>query len=158
MREQLKQNTADALAFADALKTLSADGLNSDLFAQLAASGDVGTARQLAAGGVSAVDDINALWNQRAQAAAQVAAYATQQVYGQQQAILQADLAKTQAQLATANGHIKALQGEVKAVSAHVEHIGDRIVGAVERQEAAVAAAIRSVPRQQAENAKKGKH
>jgi paraquat-inducible protein B len=158
MREQMQQNTKDALAFADALKTLQADGLNADLFSQLAASGDLSMAQQLAAGGVSAVDDINALWNDRAAAAAEVAAFATQTVYGQQQAVLQAALDRQSRLVEVSNKRIEHQTAVIERKSDQVAARNEAALAAVRAEMRDVRSAIASIPRQTAvEKRKAGK-
>jgi chromosome segregation ATPase len=157
MREQLKANTEDALAFADALSSLSASGLNADAFAQIAASGNVGLATELAAGGASAVSEINDLWNQRAEAAAQVAAFATQEVYGQQQAILQAQIDNQNKLIQATSANIKALHGEVKTLGNRVEHGAERGVKSLGHQISQLEHAIQQQGHQIANIVRSGK-
>lgn len=159
LREQLISQTADAKQFADALSSLSSMGLNADLFAQIASSGDLATALDLLSGGQAGINDINSLWRQNAEAAAQVAAYATQEVYGPEQAALMAQI-DAQNQLIDAstaaiellNATAKVLGRDVRqGAAAGVAPLGNEI----RDLKVTVLGAIRDIPRQQHENKKK---
>jgi uncharacterized caspase-like protein len=113
----------------------------------LAASGDVGFAQELAAAGQSAVDDINTLWNARAAAAAQVAAYATQTVYGQQQAILQGQIQHQNRLIDHATATMNRLEAKVANLGQRVEHGAERGVASLRGELADIKAEIRSIPR-----------
>lgn len=157
MREELAKNAEDATAFAEALRSLSASGLDPALFAELAASGDLGLAQELVKGGPAAVEDINDLWNQRAAVAAEVAAFATQQVYGEQQAALQKQIDAQSKLISAADKTIKALEGEVKVLGDRVERGAERGVKHVERRLASIESAIKSLPRENRDNQRAGK-
>lgn len=149
MREELRKNAEDAIAFADALKGLKGAGLDPALFADLAASGDLGLAQELMRGGAGAVEEINDLWNQRAAAAAEVAAYATQTVYGEQQAALQTSLNAYEARLVQVNQNMKALEQEMTRNGNKVERGSDRIVNAIEGRLDRIEQRLSDLPREQ---------
>lgn len=146
-KDTLAEDTKRAQEMADALKTLTGEGLTGGLFQQLAASGDVGFAQELAAAGQSAVDDINTLWNARAAAAAQVAALATQTVYGQQQAILQGQIQHQNRLIDHATATMNRLEAKVANLGQRVEHGAERGVASLRGELADIKAEIRSIPR-----------
>lgn len=93
-RNVVEGDTANALAFAAALQQAVDRGLDptGGLFAELAAKGDLTTAQQLAGLSPTEIDQFEAMFKAREDAAAQVAAMTTQAVYGEQQAMLQAQI------------------------------------------------------------------
>lgn len=94
LRNVLTTDTANARAFAAALQEAVSRGLDptGGLYQQLAASGDLTTAQQLAGLSPAEIDQFEAMFKAREDAAAQVAAMTTQAVYGEQQAMLQAQI------------------------------------------------------------------
>lgn len=90
----LTTDTANIQAFAAALQAAVARGLDptGGLYAELAAKGDLTTAQQLAGLSPAEIDQFEALFKAREDAAAQLAAMTTQAVYGEQQAALQAQI------------------------------------------------------------------
>ncbi|HET6916586.1 MAG TPA: hypothetical protein VFH56_10905 [Acidimicrobiales bacterium] len=147
-KDTLAEDTKRAQEMADALKTLTSEGLTGGLFQQLAASGDVGFAQELAAAGQSAVDNINALWNERATAAAQVAAYATQTVYGQQQAALQAHMDAVRGQIAATNTRLERLNAAVANQTTAVTGLQRDEIAAIRNEMQDIRQTVASIPRQ----------
>ena len=94
LRNVLETDTSKALAFSAALQEAVNRGLDptGGLFSQLAASGDLTTAQQLAGLSPAEIDQLEAMFKTRDDAVAQLAAMTTQAVYGEQQAIVQAQI------------------------------------------------------------------
>jgi hypothetical protein len=166
LREQLLADTDAAERMADALAALEAKGLDTTgtlggLYQQLAASGDFATAEELAALSQAQVDEYEKLFATRENAAALVAAQATQAIYGAQQAELVAQVAASTAALSTVEATIAVLNEKVAVLG---EQVRD---GATEGSEAGarllkpdlidIKNAIRAIPRQTGEQKKKAK-
>ena len=94
LRNVLETDTSKALAFSAALQEAVNRGLDptGGLFSQLAASGDLTTAQQLAGLSPAEIDQLESMFKTRDDAVAQLAAMTTQAVYGEQQAIVQAQI------------------------------------------------------------------
>lgn len=94
LRAGVTGDTVDAQALTQALQQLVAAGLDpsSAIYRGLAANGDVTTAQQLAGLTPAEIDQFEAMFKAREDAAAQLAAMTTQAVYGEQQAALQAQI------------------------------------------------------------------
>lgn len=160
LRETLLGDTANANRMLEALSTLTSKGLDSSgafggLYQQLAASGDLVTAEQLAALTAEQIDEYEKLFKAREDAAAAVGALATQEVYGQQQKelvglieITNAAIVQQEATLVVLNAQLAVLGEQVRAGAASG-------VAGLQSQLASIQAAISSIPRQQAENDKK---
>lgn len=138
LTETLQAEAQSARDFLSVLQQLRGRGLSTDVLSGLATSGDLGTAQGLLAGGQTAIQDINRMWNERAAAAAEVAAFATQEVYGQQQAQLQAHLDR-------AADLVRASNERLDRLDASVDRAGDRIVRAEERTSKALTNAIQRI-------------
>ena len=93
LRASVEGDIADAEAFAAALSELASKGLDTTgplgaLYMQLAASGDVVTAQDLAELSADQIDQYEKLFATREDRAATVGSLATQAVYGEQHAVL----------------------------------------------------------------------
>lgn len=160
LRETLLGDTANANRMLEALSTLTSKGLDASgafggLYQQLAASGDLVTAEQLAALTAEQIDEYEKLFKAREDAAAAVGALATQEVYGQQQEelvglieITNAAIVQQEATLVVLNAQLAVLGEQVRAGAASG-------VAGLQSQLASIQSAISSIPRQQAENDKK---
>lgn len=97
LRAGVTADTADAQALTQALRQLVAAGLDpsSAIYRGLATEFDVATAQQLAGLSPAEIDQFEAMFKAREDAAAQLAAMTTQAVYGEQQAALQAQIDQT---------------------------------------------------------------
>lgn len=157
LKAQLNDATAQALAFADALKTLAAEGLNSDLFSSLASSGNVSAAVGLAALKPDQIAELNALQEANAAAAAQVASYATQQVYGAQQQALMAQNAKIEAAIKASDATMRHLNAQAKTLGRRVENGAEKGVASLGKQIDALRGAVADQGRQIRELSRAGK-
>lgn len=138
----LLADAAAANAFAQALSTLVASGLDptGGLYQGLAASGDLGTAQELAGLTPAQIDYFEALYAGTADTAAQLAAQVTQAAYGEQHAQMAALVAATEAAIGhqdhtirQLNNKLEKLGGEVReGAKEGVNAMGPQISGAID--------------------------
>lgn len=125
LRETLLADTDAATRMAAALALLEEKGLDTTgalggLYQQLAASGDLATAEELAALSQAQIDEYEQLFATREDAAALVAAQATQAVYSVQQAELTALVTATTAAIAASDASLAALNAQVAILGQQV--------------------------------------
>lgn len=148
LRASLESDTRDAQAFAAALQQAVAKGLDptGGFYQQLATSGDVTTAQQLAGLSPTEIDQFEAMFQAREDAAAQVAAMTTQAVYGEQQAQLQTLVESTQAAIRASDATLTVLNAELVLLGAQVQAGGEAAVAAMAPQFAAIASELHGIP------------
>ncbi|MDN4173914.1 hypothetical protein QWY28_13215 [Nocardioides sp. SOB77] len=164
LREILIEDTKRAQEMAAALELLAEKGLDTTgalggLYQQLAASGDLETAQGLSELSPEQIDEYERLFTARDTAAAEVAALATQAVYGEQHAVLVEQVAQTTAAIAASTAAIDQLRAAVDNLGADVRNGASRgaaqgvaqVRPAIEQ----LTAAVQSIARQQSEAARK---
>ncbi|WP_435744896.1 phage tail tape measure protein [Nocardioides sp. SYSU DS0663] len=162
LEETLLADTAAAEAMTEALALLEEKGLDTTgalggLYQQLAASGDFATASELAALSEAQVDYYEQLFAAREGSAAVVAAQATQAVYGQQHAELTGLIDVTNDALAVVDATLTVLNAQAAILGQQVRDGAADGIRALEPQIRQLTAAVRAIPRKQAENNRKGK-
>ncbi|HET7407967.1 MAG TPA: hypothetical protein VFJ21_12645 [Mycobacteriales bacterium] len=148
-RRQVEADTKRAQDFAAALRTLGSEHLSKDFLGGLAASGDVIMATALAGAGQATASEFSKLFDQRNQAAAQVAALATQQVYGAQQAALQAQIRHQNKLIDRTAASLDRLDAKVTTLGQRVENGAERGVAGLRKDIGDIKAAIHNLPRNQ---------
>jgi TP901 family phage tail tape measure protein len=112
---QLKADRNDARRMHQALRKAKAKGLSGGLFKELAASGDYGTAQELANMSRAQIHRYEVLYNQRQKATRTLGDYAGQQVFGQ-------DIHGIRRELGHLNHQIRNLHQAINHIGPHVEH------------------------------------
>lgn len=148
LRNVLTTDTANAQAFAAALQQAVTRGLDptGGLFQQLATSGDLTTAQQLAGLSPAEIDQFEAMFKAREDAAAQLAALTTQAVYGEQQAQLQALVESTQAAIRASDATLTVLNAQLVVLGAQVQAGAEQGVEALRPQFEAINATLATIP------------
>lgn len=157
LRETLEADTKAALEFAESLNVLRGKGLDTTgdlggLYQQLASSGDFATAAELAELSAAQIDEYEKLFAAREDAAAAVAALATQAVYGEQQAQMIAAVAATTAAIESVDATLADLNRTAARLGAQVRDGAEDGVKALEPQLRGIKQAIKDIPRRQAED------
>lgn len=149
LRDTLSTDTADATAFTAALRQLVSQGLDplSGFYSELATSGDLLTAQQLVAAGPGGIDELEALWQQRDAATAELAAMTTQAVYGEQQAALVALIAQTNAAIAASDATLVVLNAELLILGEQVRAGSEAGAALLQPQLEDIEQAINALPR-----------
>lgn len=147
LREALIRDTEQARAFHESLSAVSGV-LDRGLFEALAASGDVGTAAQIAGLDRGSLEELNLLWQEREAAAAQVATFATQQVFGQQLDAATRVVQLTERAIARQDRTISTLNNRLEVLDSKVEAGAKRGVQALGPQIERIERAIQGQARQ----------
>lgn len=147
LRETLIRDTEAARGFAESLQKLKANGLDGGLFQQLAASGDTATAGLLAGLAPKELAELNALWAEREEAAAQVATYATQEVFGAQLEAATRAVEMTERTLARQDKTIERLNTRLENLGERVEAGAERGVASLRSEIQSIRSAIDNLPR-----------
>lgn len=169
-RETLDRDIEQARRMTEALNTLTAKGLDTSgalglLYQQLAASGDVVTAEDLARLSAAQIDEYERLFAAREDAAATVGALATQEVYGQQQAALREVIAASTAAVMAQDATLAVLNAEIAVMgervrlgaASGVEAAMRPQMAAIDRRLGSLEGAVKAQARQAAEQRKKAK-
>lgn len=148
LRATLESDTRDARAFAEALQQLVSRGLDptSGLYQRLATSGDVTTAQQLAGLSPTEIDQFEAMFKGREDAAAEVAALTTQAAFGEQQAQMQALVEATQAAIRNQDATLAVLNAELVVLGAQVQAGAEQGVAAMQPQFDRIATELHKIP------------
>jgi len=167
LRDTLETDIDAADRMAAALQTLAGKGLDTTgqyggLYQQLAASGDVVTAEELAQLSAAQIDEYEKLFATREDRAASVAAMATQSVYGAQQAALQDMVTQTTAAISDLNGTLAVLEA-TQAVLGEQVRAGAEAGGATTAQRlhpdlVNINVSVKDLARQLGEQKKKAKN
>jgi hypothetical protein len=94
---------------------------------------------------------------EREEKVAQLATITTQEVYGRQEAILQAGLDRTAKALDRVNGHVATLTRRVDRQTDRLEAVEERVGRAIQNDIQSVRRAIADIPRQQRDHKRGGK-
>jgi len=150
LRASVTGDTADAKALTEALLKAVAAGLDpqSALYQGLAANGDVATAQQLAGLTPAEIDEFEAMFKAREDAAAQLAAMTTQAVYGEQQAQLQALVQQTTTAIQAVDATLTILHATEAVLGEQVRAGAEAGSAALKPQLAAIEHAIDQLPRE----------
>jgi TP901 family phage tail tape measure protein len=152
LEETLLADTRAAEAMAAALALLEEKGLDTTgalggLYQQLAASGDLATAEELAALTEEQIAYYEELFSTRENAAAYVASLATQAVYGEQQAVLVAAIEATTAAIAAQDATMAALVAELLVLGAQVRDGAAEGVATLAPQFTRLSSKVEDIPR-----------
>ena len=112
---QLKADRNDARRMHQALRKAKAKGLSGGLFKELAASGDYGTAQELAQMTPAQIHRYEVLYQQRQKATRTLGDYAGNQVFGE-------DIHGIRRELGHLNHQIRKLHQAINHIGPHVEH------------------------------------
>ena len=152
LRASVEGDIADAEAFTAALAELASKGLDTTgplgaLYAQLAASGDVVTAQDLAALSADQVDQWEKLFATREDAAATAGALATQAMYGEQHAVLVAAVDQSTAAIQALDATITVLEATQAVLGEQVRAGAEAGAAALHPDLVALKTAIDELPR-----------
>lgn len=162
LRETLLADTSSANRMAAALAALAGKGLDTSgplggLYQQLAASGDFATAEELANLSAEQIDEYEKLFAAREDAAALVAAQATQAVYGEQQAQWMAQVAQTTDAITSLDAGLAILNATQAVLGEQVRLGAQSGIALLQPQIGALTFAIGTLAAQFAEQKKKDK-
>lgn len=147
LREALIRDTEQANSFYDSLTAVSGI-LDPAFFMDMASRGDVGTAAQIAGLDRGSLEELNLLWQEREAAAAQVATFATQQVFGQQLDAATRAVELTERAIARQDRTISTLNNRLEVLDSKVEAGAKRGVQALGPQIERIERAIQGQARQ----------
>lgn len=155
--QAVTKNTAAAEDFLDDLEALRAKGISDAFFEALAKSGDTLLADQLAGLSGDQIGYYDDLYQRNLDSAAEVAAFAVQEIYGRDQAALQRTMDDLSQQIARSTARTDHQTAVIDRRSESLEATNQRGFDQVGRQLETVGAQLAAIPREMTNTRRTGK-